>query len=168
MIHQCDIWDARLFVLCAVLGAWSEDRSRKVGSVVVGPGNEIRGAGYNGLPRGVFAQPDERHSREGGEKYLWFEHAERNAIYNMARAGVSAVGCRMYVDTFPCADCARGVIQSGIVEINSFEPDMRDAYFSRHYVVAQTMFAESGVVLKVFQKDDPVLKSAMTLLAAVP
>ena len=157
MIHECSIWDARFFSLCALVGSWSEDRSRKVGSVIVGPSNEIRGTGYNGLPRRVSAQPDERHSREGGEKYFWFEHAERNAIYNMARAGVSTLNCRMYVDTFPCADCARAIIQSGIVELNSFAPDMTDKIFSRHYVIAETMFSESGIVLRTFQRSDPLL-----------
>jgi dCMP deaminase len=158
MIHQHrDYWDARFFGLCAFLGSWSEDRSRQVGSVIVGPGNEIRATGYNGLPRKVEAHPESRHSREDGEKYLWFEHAERNAIYNMARAGVSTVGCRLYVDTFPCADCARAIIQSGIVEVNTFSPDMADTTFARHYTAAETMFAESGVALRLFQRDDPRL-----------
>jgi len=167
MIHQlCDHWDARFFSLCALLGSWSEDRSRQVGSVVVGPGNEIRATGYNGLPRKVGAQPEQRHSREDGEKYLWFEHAERNAIYNMARIGVPALGCRMYVDLFPCADCARSVIQSGLTELNTFSPDMSDTTFARHYAVAKTMFAESGVSLRLFSRDDPRLRKVGNLVSA--
>lgn len=158
--HSCDHWDARFFAMCRLLGSWSEDRSRQVGSVVVGPGNEIRATGYNGLPRKVAAHVETRHSRENGEKYFWFEHAERNAIYNMARAGVSALGCRMYVDTFPCADCARAVIQSGIAQLNSFPPDMSDATFARHYKVAETMFREAGVELKTFRRDDPRLQES--------
>jgi dCMP deaminase len=102
-----------------------------VGSVIVGSGNEIRGTGYNGLPRKVSAHHEARHSRENGEKYLWFEHAERNAIYNMARTGVSTLGCRIYVDNFPCADCARAIIQSGLVQLNSFTPDVMDANFAK-------------------------------------
>lgn len=157
MIQQCTRWDARFFLLCASIGAWSEDSSRKVGCVVVGPNNEVRGTGYNGLPRKVSASPRERHSREGGEKYFWFEHAERNAIYNMARAGAPTVGCRMYVDTFPCADCARAIIQSGIVELNTFSPDFTDSNFARHYEVAQTMFAEASISLRIFRRDDPLI-----------
>lgn len=144
-----------------LVGSWSEDQSRQVGSVVVTLGNEVLGTGYNGLPRKVQAHFEERHSREGGEKYLWFEHAERNAIYNMARAGVSALGARMYVDTFPCADCARGIIQSGITQVNSFAPDRTDKTFARHYAAAETMFAESGVALKLYRRDDPRLKEVM-------
>lgn len=160
MIHQCDSWDARLFSLCTLLSSWSEDRSRQVGSVIVGPGNEIRGTGYNGFPRKVSAHDEARYSRENGEKYLWFEHAERNAIYNMARAGTSTLGCRVYVDNFPCADCARAIIQSGIVQINSFAADTMDANFARHYRVAETMFLESGVEVRLFRKDDALLSDA--------
>jgi dCMP deaminase len=153
IISQLEVWDARFFSLCALLSSWSEDRKRQVGSVIVGPGNEVLGTGYNGLPRGVSAEHETRHSREDGEKYFWFEHAERNAIYNMARAGVSTVGCRMYVNNFPCADCARAIIQSGIAQLNSFPPDMTDAHFSKHYTVAKIMFKESGVDVRFFESE---------------
>jgi dCMP deaminase len=156
-IHQCDSWDARFFSLCTLVGSWSEDRSRQVGSVIVGSGNEIRGTGYNGLPRKVSTYHEARHSREDGEKYLWLEHAERNAIYNMARTGVSTLGCRMYVDNFPCADCSRAIIQSGIVQLNSFPPDMMDATFVRHYRVAETMLLEAGIDVRLFRREDALL-----------
>jgi dCMP deaminase len=151
-LHQYDRWDERFFSLCLLISSWSEDRSRQVGSVIVGQGNEILGTGYNGLPRRVSANQEARHSREDGEKYFWFEHAERNAIYNMARSGVSTLGCRMYVNNFPCADCSRAIIQSGIVQLNSFAPDMSDANFSRHYVVAQAMLSEAGIDVRLFHK----------------
>lgn len=51
------------------------------------------------------------------EKYFWFEHAERNAIYNATLTGTSLAGCRMYTNGMPCADCGRAIIQSGIEEI---------------------------------------------------
>jgi dCMP deaminase len=68
--------------------------------------------------------------------------------------------CRMYLDTFPCADCARAIIQSGIAQLNTFAPDATDANFSRHYTVAETMFSESGIALRIFQKSDLLLKRA--------
>ena len=165
-IYQCDHWDARFFTLCTLLGSWSEDRNRQVGSVVVGAGNEIRGTGYNGLPRKVSSHQEERHSRKDGEKYFWFEHAERNAIYNMARAGISTLDCRMYVDNFPCADCARAIIQAGIGELNSFAPDMTDANFANHYRVAEAMLSEAGVNVRFFQKRDPLLREARERMLA--
>jgi len=82
-------WDRRFFQLCELIASWSEDNGRQVGAIIVGPGNEIRSTGYNGFPRKVDAKVLQRYSRENGEKYLWFEHAERNAIYNAARYGAS-------------------------------------------------------------------------------
>jgi len=142
-------WDDRLFSLCRFIAGWSEDRSRKVGCVIIGTANEVRSIGFNGLPRGVMDK-DGRHSRESGEKYFWFEHAERNAIYNAARSGVSLSGCRMYCSHFPCADCARAIVQSGIAELLTFAPPERDQTFSRSYKIAEMILSEGGVKLRIF------------------
>uniref|UniRef100_UPI0035253B42 deoxycytidylate deaminase n=1 Tax=Salmonella enterica TaxID=28901 RepID=UPI0035253B42 len=90
----------------------SKDRSTKVGCVIVGPDNEIRSTGYNSFPRGINDDAPERHARP--EKYLWTEHAERNAIYAAARVGTPLKGCRAYLPWFPCMGCARALVQSGI------------------------------------------------------
>jgi len=82
--------------------------------------------GYNGMPRGIDDDVDERHERP--TKYLWFEHAERNAIYNAASNGTALEGCTMYINSLPpCCDCARAIIQSGIIEVvvNSFDSPER-------------------------------------------
>jgi dCMP deaminase len=136
ILRKANKWDARIFALCKLVASWSEDRNRQVGNVIVGPGNEIRATGYNGLPRKVHAHHEARHSREEGEKYLWFEHAARNAIYNMARAGISSLDCSIYVSSFPCADCARAIIQTGIKQLNSFPADPADKKFGRHFQAA--------------------------------
>ena len=146
-------WDRRFFELSRLVATWSEDQSRKVGAVIVGPANDIRAIGFNGLPRRVSAGPEERHSRQGGEKYYWFEHAERNAIYNAARSGISTEGCRMYTNLFPCADCARGIIQSGIVELNSFEAPEADEVFKRSFKVAVVMLQEAKVDVRLIPAD---------------
>jgi dCMP deaminase len=146
-------WDRRFFELSRLVATWSEDQSRKVGAVIVGPANDIRAIGFNGLPRRVSAEPEGRHSRQGGEKYYWFEHAERNAIYNAARSGISTEGCRMYTNLFPCADCTRGIIQSGIVELNSFEAPEADEVFKRSFEVAVVMLQEANVDVRLFPVD---------------
>jgi dCMP deaminase len=145
-------WDIRFFQLCNLLASWSEDRGRRVGAVVVGPGNEIRTTGYNGFPRGVNARVDNRHSKENGEKYLWFEHAERNAIYNAARFGASLEGCRIYCSLFPCAECVRAVIQSGINELNTHLPPKNDPVFNRSFEVSIEMLQEAGVGVRLFER----------------
>ncbi|MGY3134579.1 dCMP deaminase [Bradyrhizobium sp. USDA 4501] len=143
-------WDRRFFELCQLVASWSEDRSRTVGAVIVGPANDIRAIGFNGLPRQVRGDQEQRHSRENGEKYYWFEHAERNAIYNAARSGISTEGCRMYTNLFPCADCTRGIIQSGIIQLNTYQVPAGDQTFQRSFEVAHEMLSEAGVKVRVF------------------
>jgi dCMP deaminase len=144
-------WDRRFFELCRLVGSWSEDESRRVGCVIVGSANEVRTIGYNGLPRGVSGDVSARQSREGGEKYHWFERAERNAIFNAARIGVSIANCRIYVGLHPCAECARAVIQSGIKSVHTFTPPSNDLTFRRSFEVADEMFREAEIDLFIYE-----------------
>jgi dCMP deaminase len=143
-------WDKRFFELCDLVASWSEDRSRKVGAVIVGAANDVRAIGFNGLPRGINGKIIERHSHREGEKYLWFEHAERNAVFNAARAGVHIEGCRIYTNLFPCADCVRAIIQCGIAEINTFERPADYPAFDRSFEVALEMLEEANVRVRIF------------------
>ncbi|PZN99488.1 MAG: dCMP deaminase [Hyphomicrobiales bacterium] len=145
-------WEARFFQLCALVASWSDDRSRQVGAVIVDTENNVLSIGYNGFPRRVDSVRSHRHSREGGEKYLWIEHAERNAIYSAVRSGASTRGARMFVSLFPCADCARAIIQSGILELNCFARPLSDERFDKSFDVATTMLLEAGVTVNQFAK----------------
>ena len=94
----------------------SKDESTQVGAVVSGIDNEVLTTGYNSFPRGLDDSLSERQERP--EKYFWIEHAERNAIYNAARVGVSLKGSTIYLTSgLPCMDCARGIVQSGIKKV---------------------------------------------------
>jgi len=87
----------------------SKDRRTQIGAVIVGKDNEIVTTGYNSFPRGINDDVEERQQRP--EKYFWFEHAERNAIYNAARIGVSLRDTTMYLTCgIPCSDCARNEV----------------------------------------------------------
>lgn len=119
---RLETWDALFIEIARTYARKSKDGSTRVGAVIVGPDRDQRAGGFNGLPRGVVDDPARfpwsasRHRRP--EKYSWYEHAERNAIYNAARTGVATGGCTMYTAGGPpCADCARAVIQCGIVEV---------------------------------------------------
>ena len=83
----------------------SKDRSTHVGAVVIGPDNEVRTSGYNSFPRNLNDNVEARYERP--LKYMWTEHAERNAIYNAAGTGVALKDCDMYCMWFPCHECAR-------------------------------------------------------------
>lgn len=91
----------------------SKDQSTQIGAVIVGQDNEVLSTGYNSFPRGMDDSIQERQERP--EKYFWFEHAERNAIYNAARIGVSLKNSTIYLTSgLPCMDCARGIVNSGV------------------------------------------------------
>ncbi len=142
-------WAKRFLDLCALLASWTEDKDIGVGAVIVGPALEIRSTGLNGLPRGVSDGDDRRFDRPSGEKFFWVEHAERNAIYNAARMGVAVAGCTIYISRFPCADCARAIIQSGIETICCPPKPTNDGKLDYSFAVAETLLAESGVELLI-------------------
>lgn len=122
----------------------SKDRSTQVGAIIVGPDDEIRSAGYNGFPRGINDDVEERHQRP--EKYLWSVHAERNSIDNAARAGIATKGCRIYVPKlFPCPQCAGSIINCGIVEVITCVPDLELPKWGEEFKRSIAMFEESGV-----------------------
>lgn len=108
-------WDQYFMSLVYFVAMKSKDASSKAGAIIVGPDKEIRSTGFNGFPRGVNDDVIERHDRPA--KYMYFEHAERNAIFNAARMGIETKGCVLYTNGTPCADCARAMIQSGIIKV---------------------------------------------------
>lgn len=109
-------WDEYFLNIAEQVKLKSKDQSTQIGAVIVGRNKEIVSTGYNSFPRGIDDSVLARQERP--EKYFWFEHAERNAIYNAALIGASTEGCTMYLSCeIPCADCTRGIINSGIKEI---------------------------------------------------
>jgi dCMP deaminase len=108
-------WDDYFMSMAYLSASKSKDQRTHIGAVVVGPNNEVVSLGYNSFPRGINDNKPERQLKP--EKYPWFEHGERNAIYNATLIGASLKGCKMYTNGVPCTDCGRGVIQSGILEV---------------------------------------------------
>ena len=144
-------WDARFMNLARHISEWSDDRSTKVGVVIVGPDNDVRALGYNGFPRGIVDDLPDRHERP--EKYLWIEHAERNAIYSAARVGIPLSGCTMYLPWFPCMDCARAIVQSGIRVLVAQKPDLSNPKWGEDFKRALTLFDEAGLTIKWFVQE---------------
>ena len=140
-------WHKRFMEVAELIATWSKDPSTKTGAVVVGPDREIRSTGYNGLVRGVDDDKEERMERP--TKYDFFEHAERNAIYNACLTGTSLKGCTIYCTLTPCTDCARAIIQTGIKEVVTYEykpksDDPKNTWRDKLNYSAQ-MFEEAGV-----------------------
>lgn len=120
--------------------------------MIVGPDSLIRASGYNGFPRGIDDEIPERHERPA--KYSWTEHAERNAIYNAAKLGISLDGCTLYVNWFPCIDCARAIVQSGIIRLVALKPDPSDERWGAEFEFALEMLKESGTEITVYDFPD--------------
>lgn len=144
-------WDRYFMEMARLAATRSKDRSTKVGCVLVGPDNEVVSTGYNSFPRGINDDVPERHERP--EKYKWTEHAERNAIYNAARVGTPTKGTRAYLPWFPCMDCARAMVQAGVVEVVGIKPDLTDPRWGEDFARAETLFAEAGVAVRFVEEE---------------
>ena len=144
-------WHYRFMEVATLISSWSKDNSTKTGAVVVGPDREIRATGYNGPVRGVDDDVDERYERP--TKYDFFEHAERNAIYNACLCGTSLKGCTIYVTHFPCTDCARAIIQSGIKQVVTHELEQNantpQNTWRDRILYSQQMLKEAGIELVI-------------------
>lgn len=143
-------WHAYYLAVCRSVALRSKDPNTQIGCVIVGPAHEIRSTGYNSFPRGINDTAPERLERP--EKYLWIEHAERNAIYNAARAGTSLQDCTIYVEVTPCMDCARAIVQAGIAQVVVDAERMRQYSSERYdseFKKIKILFREAKVKLKV-------------------
>jgi len=136
-------WHEKWMDAAYQIAKWSKDPSTKVGAVIVNSDNRRLSEGYNGIPVGV-KDLEIRNVRP--DKYHWYEHAERNAIYSAARLGHSVMNGIMYVTSFPCSDCARGIIQSGITTLIYDQDDLkRREHWNKNMVISTNMLKEANI-----------------------
>ena len=108
-------WDEYFMGVAMLAARRSKDPSTQVGACIVSQDNIIISTGYNGMPKGC-SDDEFPWDREGAEtKYPYVVHAELNAILNAN--GRDLRGSRIYVALFPCNECAKAIIQSGIREV---------------------------------------------------
>lgn len=130
----------------------SKDKYTQIGAVIVDQHNAIVSTGYNSFPRGINDNDPSRQERP--EKYYWFEHAERNALYNAARIGVSTENCTMYLTCgIPCTDCARGIINAGISKIvcQKDVSGVNGSQWDVHIQRSLIMFNEANVTVEYYE-----------------
>ena len=104
-------WDEYFMGIALLAANRSKDPNTQVGACIVSPENVIISTGYNGLPNGCS---DDDYPWDSG-KYPFVVHAELNAILNAG--GRLLRGARIYVALFPCNECAKAIIQSGVKEV---------------------------------------------------
>ena len=110
-------WDEYFMGVALLSEKRSKDPGTQVGACIVNTQNKIVGAGYNGLPIGCSDEdfPWEKQGDFLNTKYPYVCHAELNAILN--NIGMDLSGCRIYTALFPCNECSKAIIQSGIQEV---------------------------------------------------
>ena len=136
-------WD-EFFMGAAVLCAKrSKDPNTQVGACIVNSENRILSVGYNGFPSGCNDDtfPWDRSANDSYDtKYPYVCHAELNAILNYRGGNLS--GSRIYVALFPCNECAKAIIQSGIREVMFLSDKYKDSLNNRE---SRRMFDAAGV-----------------------
>ncbi len=129
----------------------SHDPERQVGAVIVDDKGNVISDGTNAPPEALgLSKPDSLHeiAANPDSKYYLLEHAERNAIMRALLAGNSLRGTTIYVTLYPCADCARAIVETGITRLvvpAAAGHVERDQKWQAHYHFARRIFALAGV-----------------------
>ncbi len=117
----------------------SSHPTKKVGAVLMPKSHLHPLKGSNRLPPGVQADRDRPLD-------LFVEHAERDVLMQAARLGIGTSGATMYLNWYPCADCARAMVGAGIKRlVSSRRPDFGDPKWGKHFTAASQILAEGGV-----------------------
>ena len=141
-------WDEYFMGVAALSAMRSKDPNTQVGACIVSPDHKILSMGYNGFPIGC-SDDEFPWAREGeplASKYFYTTHSELNAILNYR--GGSLEGATIYVTLFPCNECAKAIIQSGIKRVVYDS----DKYQSDASVIAsKRMLKSAGVETKCYE-----------------
>jgi len=127
--------------------ASSPNRVRKVGAVLAAR-NGVVISDCNAFPAGV-RDLEERHAGDG--RFVWMEHAERRAIFAAARRGVATSGARITSTFFPCIDCARAIVEAGLVCLDTPAPAFEDPVWGSSFERSQIILEEGGVEIRIVE-----------------
>jgi dCMP deaminase len=131
---------------------FSKDPSTKVGALFLAPQSlQVLTAGYNGFPRGIDETKVERWTRP--QKLLYVSHAEANGIANACRHGTPLENSIAIVTMFPCATCAKLMIQAGISELVTYVPDLSCPRWGNEFKYSLEMLEEAGVVIQYVSRE---------------
>ena len=145
-------WDGYFMGVAMLSAQRSKDSHTQVGACIVSPKNKILSMGYNGMPTGCD-DDDMPWDREGDPlhtKYLFVCHAELNAILNYSGGSGSLEGSRIYTTLFPCNECTKAIIQSGIREVIYYSDKYAD---TDSVIVSKRLFDTCGVKYRHLNTD---------------
>ena len=140
-------WDEYFMGIAKLSAMRSKDPKTQVGACIVGKDNRILSIGYNGTPNGFSddAFPWEREGNPLETKYFYVCHAELNAILNFRGSRKDLEGSKIYVDLFPCNECAKAIIQSGIKEVVYLSDKYKE---SDNNIASRKLFDTCGITYK--------------------
>jgi dCMP deaminase len=149
---KMDKWDNRFIKLAEHVAGWSKD-VHGVGSVIVDGNHIVLSMGYNGFPRG--ADDDREIRKVRSHKLIYTIHAEENAILNAARNGVSLNNTTIYLQWFPCVDCAKRIINAGIKRVVCKPYDPKDEMRMRDYKfdLSYDLLKECNIQIDFYETD---------------
>ena len=141
-------WDEYFMGIALLSAQRSKDSNTQVGACIVNQEHKIVSVGYNGMPTGCNDDdmPWEREGEFLSTKYPFVCHAELNAILN--RSAGSLQGCSLYVTLFPCNECAKAIIQSGIREVVYDSDKYAD---TAGVMASKKMLRAAGVTLRRYE-----------------
>ena len=141
-------WDEYFMGIAFLSAQRSKDENTQVGCCIVNGENKILSLGYNGMPTGCDddKMPWKRQGAPLDTKYMYVCHAELNAILN--RSSGTLQGAKLYVTLFPCNECAKAIIQSGIREI-VYASDKYDG--EDNNVASKRMFDMVGIKYRQYE-----------------
>ena len=141
-------WDQYFMGIALLSAERSKDPNTQVGACIVDANNKILSVGYNGMPSGCNddEMPWGRIGKPLENKYFFVCHAELNAILNFR--GGNLQGAKLYVSLFPCNECAKAIIQSGIKTV-IYDSDKYDGTDGN--IVAKKMFQAAGIACKQYE-----------------
>ena len=147
-------WDEYFMGVAILSGMRSKDPHTQVGACIVSEDNKILSMGYNGFPKGCSDDefPWAREGENLDTKYPYVCHAEMNAILNYRGSKKDLENAKIYVDLFPCNECAKISIQSGIKEVVYLSDKYAD---SENNIASRKLFDCCGVKYrKIDLKED--------------
>jgi dCMP deaminase len=144
-VAEVRMQDEALMERAAEAALKSPNRVRQVGAAIFVCDGGPPIAACNTFPAGV-ANQDWRHAGDG--RLVWMEHAERNAIYAAARDGRALAGASLASTFFPCADCARAIVQSGVARLVTTAPALEDPVWGASFPRSRAILEEGGVELR--------------------
>ena len=144
-------WDEYFMGMAKLSALRSKDPNTKVGACIVDKDHKVVSNGYNGMPRGVDETKVSWNKGEGlDSKYLYVCHAEFNAILN-TRNGSALEGCTLYVTLFPCNECAKAIIQTGIKEVVYQSDKYKD---QTNFQASRLLLELAGVKIREYKGRD--------------